>query len=292
MQAKFLQSKASDNKLSNLRISKTKEAIKQLLKEIANGANAHDQAIVTQFDEKLHTLIPLCEAGKIAEEPNLSRIDNIKLSNRSIRTYLYAVLKEVYEKLEQQPSRYIDLYIFSDGRDTSRMKNTKQFQALIRYLNETLGVKCHYMYCGSFSTDLSVTDWLGDKEADCPLSGDISAIQAQVKAQYKTDHVRNPSLAAMTVRTQANISEDVHSSENTLMTNMEAAKLRKPIKNLSATNESLPVNSDTIDIDDYLSKCSLANNSRAYISTSLKSKPPEIPCMATRNLPIRKLTKN
>ena len=63
---------------------------------------------------------------------------------------------------ERQPFLYIDLYIFSDGIDTSPKKNDKAYQAIIRGLNEKIGAKCHFMNCGSASEGFSVASWLGD----------------------------------------------------------------------------------------------------------------------------------
>ncbi|CAF1497726.1 unnamed protein product, partial [Adineta steineri] len=92
-----------DKKSSLPRIIQTKEAIKQLLKEIAAAAGPLDQAILTTFDDKLKkpALIPLCDAIDVANVSNLNRIDAIELSPRSIHTYFYTVLKEVYEMFEQ-----------------------------------------------------------------------------------------------------------------------------------------------------------------------------------------------
>ncbi len=297
----LLKSITIDKKSSLPRITQTKEAIKQLLKEIAAAAGPIDQAILTTFDEKLTkpALIPLCNASDIAEESNLTRIDAIELSPRSRNTYFYTVLKEVYEMFERQPFLYIDLYVFSDGMDTSPKKNDKAYHAIIRGLNEKLGAKCHFMNCGSASEGFSVTAWLGDPEADCPLSGDVDEIKTHVKAIYKKDHARNLDLTSPTIHFRGKTLDIPLPVLDTFMTDAEAASIRKPRQNASSKDESLLINAsfrrsnpNLKNINDYLAVLPSATRSRSVTGADSRSKSPDVFKIVTRNLNVRKIIKD
>ena len=219
----------SNRKTSLSRIDQTKEAVKQLLIEIAEGAEEDDQAILTTFDDKLKNpeLIPLCNAARIDQVSNLARIDTITLSPRSRQTHLYSVLKEVYELLERKPFLYVDLYIFSDGLNTSPNKDDTAFQAIIRELNEKIGTKCHFLDCGSRSEGFRLGAWIGDKEAYCPISGSKNEIKQQIKSMYKKDHPE-------TSRNQHAPSQ----MSTTYMTDAEAVSIRVPHRNISKKSEN------------------------------------------------------
>jgi len=288
---------AVDKNSSLPRIIQTKEAIKQLLKEISTGADSLDQAILTTFDDKLKNpaLIPLCKATDIAEELNLARIDAIELSPRSVKTYFYSVLKEVYEMLERQPFLYIDIYLFSDGVDTSPKKNDKSYQAIIRTLNEKIGAKCHFMNCGSASEGFSVAAWLRDAEADCPISGGIDEIKTQIKSAYKKDHARNPNLTSTITRSQGETLNSSLSTTNAYMTNAEIASLHKPRPKVTPNDETSSLNSsfqssnsNPTNIDDYLANLPSATHARATTVSNSRSKLPDTYNMATRNFKTRK----
>ncbi|CAF3965991.1 unnamed protein product [Rotaria sp. Silwood2] len=288
-----------EKKSSLSRITQTKEAIKQLLKEIAAAASPLDQAILTTFDDKLKNpaLIPLCNASDIANESNLITIDEIQLSSRSIQTYFYSVLKEVYEMFERQPFLYIDLYVFSDGIDTSPKKNDKAYQAIIRGLNEKIGAKCHFINCGSASDGLSVAAWLSDREADCSISGGIEEIKTQVKAVYKRDHARNLDLTSTTVRFRGKTIDVLPPTLNTFMTDAEAASIRKPIqKKVTSKNEAMPLDSffrrsnpNLKNFFDYVPILPSVNRTRSSSATDISSKSTDLFKIATRNLAARKL---
>jgi hypothetical protein len=289
---------AVDKNSSLPRIIQTKEAIKQLLKEISTGADSLDQAILTTFDDKLKNpaLISLCKATDIAEELNLARIDAIELSPRSKKTYFYSVLKEVYEMLERQPFLYIDIYLFSDGLDTSSKKNDKAYQAIIRGLNEKIGAKCHFMNCGSASEGFSVAAWLGDTEADCPIAGGIDEIKTQIKASYKKDHERNPNLTSTATRSREETLNNPVSTENIYMTDAEAASISKPRPKVSLKDETLPLNSPLQssnphlkNIDDYLADLPSATHAHSTTATDSRSTSLDVFKIMTRNFKTRKL---
>jgi hypothetical protein len=63
-------------------------------------------------------------------------------------------------------------------------KNDKKYPAIIPILNEKVGAKCNFMNCASASEGFSVTTWLGDGEADFPISGGDNAIRTQITAAY------------------------------------------------------------------------------------------------------------
>jgi len=297
MTSYFLHTITIDQKSTLPRIIQTKEAIKQLLKEIAAGANWLDQAILTTFDHEIKKppLIPLCKATDIAEESNLAHIDAIELSPQSKKTYFYSVLKEVYEMLERQPFLYIDIYLFSDGVDTSPKKNDKSYQAIIRTLNEKIGAKCHFMNCGSASEGFSVAAWLGDAEADCPISGGIDQIKTQIKSAYKKDHARNPNLTSTITRSQGETLNSSLSTTNAYMTNAEIASLHKPRPKVTPNDETSSLNSsfqssnsNPTNIDDYLANLPSATHARATTVSNSRSKLPDTYNMATRNFKTRK----
>ncbi|CAF0751553.1 unnamed protein product [Rotaria sordida] len=299
MTLSFLNNITNEKKSSLSRIIQTKEAIKQLLKEIAAAASPLDQAILTTFDDKLKNpaLIPLCNALDIANESNLIRIDEIQLSSRSVDTYLYSVLKQVYEMFEQQPFLYIDLYIFSDGIDTSPKKNDKTYQAIIRGLNERIGAKCHFMNCGSASLGFSVAAWLGDKEADCSISGDIEEIKTQVKTVYTRDHARNLDLTTTTtIRFRGKTLNVPSPTLNTYMTDAEAASSRKPKQKVISQDEGLPMNTffrhsnlNLRNFFDYVPTLPSANRTRSSSAIDSTSKSSDLFNIVTRNLAARKL---
>ncbi|CAF1471563.1 unnamed protein product [Adineta steineri] len=289
-----------DKKSSLPRIIQTKEAIKQLLKEIAAAAGPLDQAILTTFDDKLKkpALLPLCDAIDVANVSNLNRIDAIELSPRSIHTYFYTVLKEIYEMFERQPFLYIDLYIFSDGIDTSSKKNDKTYQAIIRGLNQKIGAKCHFMNCGSASEGFSVAAWLGDADVDCPLSGDIDEIKTQVKAVYKKDHAKNVDGNSTTIRFRGKTLDVPLPKLTTFMTDTEAASIRLSRQKLSSKDESSLTNTtnrrsnpNLMHIEDYLAALPPQTRSRSVTATDCRSKSPEIFKIVTRNLSAKKLNK-
>ncbi|UJR26028.1 hypothetical protein I4U23_007374 [Adineta vaga] len=290
-----------DKKSTLPRIIQTKEAIKQLLKEIASAAGPLDQAILTTFDNKLKkpAVIPICNATDIADVTNLNRIDAIELSPRSVPTHFYTVLKEIYEMFERQPYLYVDLYIFSDGIDTSPKKNDKSYQAIIRGLNQTLGAKCHFMNCGSASEGFSVAAWLGDADADCPLLGGIDEIKTQVKAVYKRDHARNIDLTTTKTIFRGRTLNVPSPTLTTFMTDTEAASIRKPRVKEPTNNEPILLNAtirrsnpNLKDINDYLTVLPSAVRSRSVTATENRSKSPEIFKLITRNLSAKKLNKN
>ncbi len=202
IEAAFVQLTRDSSKGSHSRILKTKEAIKQLLREIADAAQFGDKAELAIFANKLiePSLIPLCDAINIDKEINLNLIDQLRLGEVMGHNHLYAVLKKVYDEiLAHQRSEYIDLYLFSDGVDTSPMKNHNSYRAHIRSLNEQLGVKLHLVNFRSFSNTSFMVDWLGDADTDCSISGDSKTIQAQIKAIYRKNHPRISNSASMTV---------------------------------------------------------------------------------------------
>lgn len=294
----LLQAITVDKKTSLPRIVQTKEAIKQLLREIALAAGPLDQAILATFDNKLNrtATIPQCKAMDVADMANLNRVDGITLSSRSVDTHFYTVLKEVYEMLERQPFLYVDLYIFSDGVDTSPKKNDKAYQALIRGLNQTLGAKCHFMNCGSSSEGFSVAEWLGDPEADCPLTGDVSEIKTQVKSVYRKDHARHIDLTSTKTVVRGKTLHVPPPTLTTFMTDAEAASIRKPRPKEPIRDEPLLINSsirrsnpNLKSIDDYLTVLPSASRSRSVTATEGRSKPTEIFAILTRNLSAKKL---
>ncbi len=95
------------------------------------------------------------------------------------------ILNEVYEMLEREPFSYIDLYLFSNGVNTSRQKDDKKDHAIIRVLNGKIGAKYHFMTYALASEGFSVTTWLGDEEADFPISGGDNAMGTQITAAYQ-----------------------------------------------------------------------------------------------------------
>lgn len=297
MNLSLLSLAAVGTKSSLPRIVQTKEAVKQLLKEVALAAGPSDRAILTTFDDKLKNpaVIPLCKAMDIAEVSNMALVDAIQLSSRSVSTYFYSVLKEIYEMLELQPFLYIDLYVFSDGVDTSPKKNDKKYQALIRGLNEKVGAKCHFINCGSASEGISVAAWLGDTEADCPVSGGIEEIKKQVKAVYQRDHARNQNLNTSNIIFRGKTLNISSPTLNTFMTDAEAASLRKPKQHTSSSHETLQMNSSNRhstsslkNIDDYLNALHSPTRSRSTSDMTTRSKSPEIYKIATRNWTLRK----
>jgi hypothetical protein len=289
MTANFLHSVKKDPKSPLSRITQTKEAIKQLLIEIAEnaepgtGTRGPDQVILTTFDEKLikPDVIPLCNATDIAAESNLACIDAIELSHRSVKTYFYSVLKEIYETLERKPFLYIDLYLFSDGIDTSPKKNDTTYQAIIRGLNEKLGAKLHFMNCGSEA--FSVAAWLGDSEADCPISGNRNEIRAQIKAAYKNDHTKNPNLPPTINRRPGDTLDKSISSSNTYMTDAEVASIRKP-----PLREASSSNSNPKTVDDYIVDLPSATHPRSVATSNSKSDSLGALTLLTRNPNVRK----
>ncbi|CAF0797848.1 unnamed protein product [Rotaria sp. Silwood1] len=299
MSLNLLYNMTIEKKSSLPRITQTKEAIKQLLREIAAAASSLDQAILTTFDDKLKNpaLIPLCKASDIDNESNLNLIDTIQLSSRSIPTYFYSVLKEVYEMFERQPFLYVDLYIFSDGIDTSPKKNDKAYQAIIRGLNEKIGAKCHFINCGLASEGFSVAAWLGDSDADCPISGGIEDIKTQVKVVYQRDHARNIDLSSTTIRFRGKTIDVPLPTSTTFMTDAEAASIRKPIqKKVTSKNEDLLINAvfrrsnpNLKSLIDYMPTLPSANRPRSSSATNIRSKSPDLFKIVTRNLAIRKL---
>lgn len=283
------------------RIIQTKEAIKQLLKEIAADATPADQSILATFDEKLRkpALIPLSRALDIADEANLARIDAIELSARSVKTHFYSVVKEVYEMFERQPFRYIDLYIFSDGIDTSPKKNDKAYQAIIRGLSEKVGAKCHFINCGSAVEGFSVSAWLGDKDADFSINGGIEDIKTQVKAVYKKDHARTIDLTTTPIRVRGRTVDIPMTTPTTYMTDAEAATIRKPRRKSISKDDHTSINPAFLrphrhlaHIDDFMPALPSAVRSRSATSTETRSKSPELFRIITRNLSARKLIRD
>ncbi|CAF2115570.1 unnamed protein product [Rotaria magnacalcarata] len=279
------------------RITRTKEAVKQLLKEIAAAASPSDQAILTTFDDKLKNpaLIPLCKASEIAIEANLKCIDAIELSPRSTQTYFYSVLKGVYEMLERQPFLYVDLYLFSDGIDTSPKKNDKAYQAIIRGLNEKIGAKCHFMNCGSALNGFSVAAWLGDAEADFSMSVCIEEIKTEVKAVYKRDHARTIDLTTRTTRFRGRTLDVPSPTLTHFMTDAEAASIRVPIRKKKNEDETLPMTTvfrrsdpNLKGINDYLSVLPSADRLRSSSATNISSQATSEYRIATRKLQARK----
>jgi hypothetical protein len=297
MSANVLHSKKNDRKSSSPRITQTKEAIKQLLIEIAENADPGtdgrppDRAILTTFDEKLiePAIIPLCNATDIADELNLARIDDIELSSRFVKTHFYSILKEIYEMLEREPFLYIDLYLFSDGVDTSPQKNDRQYQAIIRGLNEKLGAKCHFMNCGSKSEGFSVASWLGDPGADCPISGSINEIRTQTKAAYKKDHAKNPNLTS-TISRRRGDTLDSPLSLNSYMTDAEAASIRRPPpREASSSNSTVQnVNPNPKTFGDYTADLPSVTRARSETTPNSKSDSSGVFNMLTRNPNVRK----
>ena len=298
----ILQTIAVDKKSVLPRIQQTKEAIKQLLKEIAADATPLDQAILATFDDKLRkpALIPQSRALDIAEEAHLAHIDAIELSPRSVKTHFYSVVKEVYEMFERQPFRYIDLYIFSDGVDTSPKKNDKAYQAIIRGLSEKIGAKCHFINCGSAVEGFSVSAWLGDKDADCDISGGVEDIKTQVKAVYRRDHVRNIELTpASTLRVRGKTVDISIPTSTTYMTDKEAASIRKPKQKPVSKDDHFTINPASLrphrhltHIDDLVPALPSAVRSRSATATDARSKSPDLFRIITRNLSARKLGKD
>ncbi|CAF1396182.1 unnamed protein product [Didymodactylos carnosus] len=289
----YLRSTMTSEKTSAVpRIVQTKEAIKQLLKEIAESAGPSDQAVLTTFDEKLiqPSLIPSCKAFEIADESNLARIDRIELSARSTNTHLYSALKEVYHFLEQQPFLYIDIYVFSDGLDTSSRKNDQAYQAIIHNLNEKLGVKCHFINYGS-SDGFSLADWLGEPEADCPISGSIDEIRAQMTSSYQKHHTRNPIMIKMSSRSPedklSNIPRNLSAAGEYSSTRSDLPRFGRNVQNEDCIPRLHPVQ-----IDDYLCNLPSANPSRSssFIGNGLR--PPEISVIATLPPGVRKPKRN
>jgi hypothetical protein len=277
------------------RLIQTKVAIKQLLKEIAEDQDSSHQAILTTFDDKLikPALIPLCQAKDIAEKSNLTRIDDMELSPWSVKTHFYSVLKEVYEMLEREPFLYIVVYLFSDGDDTSSRKNDTTYQAIVRGLNEKVGAKCHFINCGSASKGFSVAAWLGDEEADRPISGSIDEIKTQIKADYKRDHAKNSVLTVPRARYRGDPPDIPPSTASTYMTDAEAASIRKlrlnvpPIDGTSPSNPPLLSSKPNAkNLDDYLDK--LHSSTRADSATDNRSRLPDASKILTRNPKVRK----
>lgn len=283
------------------RIAKTKEAVKQLLREISVAADPLDEAILTTFDDKLRKpgVIPQCKALNIATESNLKLVDAIELSPRSVQTHFYSVLKEIYEMFERESFTYVDLYIFSDGVDTSPKKSDKAYQAIIRGLNEKLGAKCHFMNCGSASEGFSVSAWLGDPEADCPMSGGVEEIKAQVKTIYERDHARTIDLASTEIRFRGKTLDVPIPKPTEYLTDAEAASLPKIIKRPPKNNESIPLhgffrnsNPNFKSLFDYIPGLPSANRTRSSSATDSRPKSAEEYRIATRNLNARKIIAN
>jgi hypothetical protein len=151
---------------------------------------------------------------------NLNRIDAFELSKRFVKTHFYSAMKEIYEVLEKKPFRYIDVYVFSDGLDTSPRKNDNLFQAITRRLHENTGSKCHFMNCGSASDGYRVAPWLGDPEADCPIGGSAHEIEAQITSSYREHH---PAL-----NSRRYTSNECSYSQKDMMTDEGIASLHKP----------------------------------------------------------------
>lgn len=248
MQSKSSSVRKIDRKSSLPRFGLTKVAIKQLLREIAADAGPSDKAIVAIFDEKLQNpaLIDLCNAANIAQEFNFNRIDALELSPRSVKTNFYSVLTQVYEMLAQQPYLYIDLYLFSDGMDTSNKKNERKHQAIIRRLNEQIGAKCHFMNIGSTPQGGFVADWLGDPEVNCSLAGGKDEIERQVAAAFRQHHIMNPNLPSRNLR--ANPLNEATPSANNYMTDAEVASIRRPARRHIAGHG---FDENRISVDDY-----------------------------------------
>ncbi|CAF4088352.1 unnamed protein product [Rotaria sp. Silwood2] len=251
------------------RIAQTKEALKELLKQIANNSGPEDAAILTMFDDTLikPDFIPECKARDIATNSNMDRIDAIELSKKTIKTHFYSSMKEIYERLEEKPFQYIDAYVFSDGIDTSPRKKDQSYQVITRRLHEKIGAKCHFMNCGSASSGYCVAPWLGDPDADCPISGNVDEIRAQVASSYGQHHLRG---SARSPQTSA-----FSSSLQATMTNDELESLRKLTSQCpSATaNDSLTsADSAQLDIIEIKDNCIHDNtNSNQHSSYAVPS---------------------
>jgi hypothetical protein len=206
---------------------------------------------MTTFDKELikPDFIPECSARGIATDSNLQRIDKIELSTRYVKTHFYSAMEDIYRVLEEKPRQYIDVYVFSDGLDTSSRKNDNSHQAIIRYLNQKVSAKCHFMNCGSAAHGYTLAALLGDPEANCPYSGSVDEIQAQITSSYKKHH---PVLGSREYR-----SSRYHSSQGNMMTDQEIASLRKPIgkcspadNNGTSTSSSISESTENRGFDD------------------------------------------
>ena len=269
------------------RIVQTKTAIKQLLKEIARFSGPHDLAILTMFDEELikPDFIPECHARDIATASNLNRVDTFEMSSSFIGTNLFSAMHEIYAMLDERPFQYIDVYIYSDGLDTSSRKNDKTYQALVRGLNERVGAKCHFVSGALVSGGFSLGAWLGDPDADCPIAGIADEIQAQVTSYYRKQH---PVLQ----KQHCVLRENQH-SEETYLTNAERASLRKPKKEQSTTRENVILTSSQTSQNNgtHIESEPLKNlvvPGQALGATSSKSDEPQISGLVTRNIRSRK----
>lgn len=269
------------------RIVQTKTAIKQLLKEVARFSGPDDLAILTMFDEKLikPDFISECHARDIATAANLNRVDTFELSSSSIKTHLFSAMHEIYTMLDARPFQYIDVYIYSDGLDTSSRKNDKTYQALFRGLNERVGAKCHFVCSALVSDGFSLGAWLGDPDTDCPIAGIADEIQAQVTSYYRKQH---PVLQ----KQHCVLRENQH-SEETYLTNAERASLRTPKKQGSATRENVLLpslhtsqNNGTHIEDEPLND--LVVPGQALGATSSKSDESQVFGLVTRNIGSRK----
>ena len=284
MQSPLSLFKNINGKSSSPRIDQTKWAAKQLLREIAYDAEPPDKAIVAIFDEKLRepAFIPICKAAYIANESNLKRIDALELSPRSVKTYFYSVLTQVYEMLAQESYLYVDLYLFSDGIDTSDKKNETAHQAIIRCLNERIGAKCHFMNIDSTPQGGFVANWLGDPEVNCPLSGEKDDIERQIKAAYREDHRMNPNLSSRNYR--ADSLNEATSSTNNYMTNREAASIRRPPRRNTTSQ-----NSTEQDFDEYALSLPSATRHMHFTASTSNTNSSDRYRIVTSTRPIRRL---
>ncbi|CAF3477902.1 unnamed protein product [Rotaria socialis] len=185
------------------RFDQTKLAIKELLREIALHAGPLDKVEVNTFDKELakRTLIPPCDAQNSNTIENQNQIDSINLSGVFVNTHFFEALSAVYDILDRRAYYTIQLYIFSDGNDTSdKPEDNESLRKLAKSLHEKLGVNCRFLACGISLTNINYLnfDWLVGRDNISVISGSAAMIRDQCALIYQQDRSGNqPSVSTV-----------------------------------------------------------------------------------------------
>ncbi|CAF1289986.1 unnamed protein product [Rotaria magnacalcarata] len=185
------------------RVDQTKLAIKALLRETALHAGPLDKVEVNTFDKELAkpTLIPPCDAQNANTIENQNQIDSINLRWFYVSTHFFEALSTVYDLLDRRAYYTIQLYIFSDGNDTSdKPEDNESLRNLAKSLHEKLGVNCRFIACGISPANINYLnfDWLVGRNNISVISGGEGMINEQCARIYQQDHSKNqPSVSTV-----------------------------------------------------------------------------------------------